>query len=281
MIALITATGGRPIQFNLCQEFMRRQTYKGDVLWIIIDDCAPTTTDNVKYDFKEDWIIIKHYPKPLWRQGQNTQFRNMIEGGDMVLKNFNEKDIKAVFIIEDDDYYKPTYLENMMSRFETFDIIGETYSVYYNVTYNNYIVWGNVKHCSLFQTAFTPKIIPILQDICRHPSPYPGFYIDVELWSKVKNRCFFRDGNLAIGIKGLPGRGGIGAGHDNYKNMTADTNGHYLKELLGDDADLYIRYSKLFNPMVHHYNQRSFKKEPYIFGDPKKIQKMINNKNNG
>jgi hypothetical protein len=275
MIVLLTATGGRPIQFNLCQEFMQRQTYKGDVVWIIIDDCMPVTTDNVKHPFKEDWIIIKHYPKPLWKAGMNTQFRNMIEGGDLILRNFNKEDIKAVFIIEDDDYYKPTYLEKMMEKLNGFDIIGETYSIYYNVFYNNYIVWGNVKHCSLFQTAFTPKVIPTLQDICRKPSHNPGYYIDVELWNRVKNKYFFRDGNLAIGIKGLPGRGGIGAGHDDFKEMMPDKDGSYLKSLLGEEDKIYLRYSKSFNPIVHHHNQRRSRTEPYIFGDPRKIQKMM------
>ena len=76
MIALITPTGSRADQFKLCTMFMERQTYKGEVTWIIVDDAYPSTTDRVDKGFKDNWTIIKVYPTPIW-QGQNTQSRNM------------------------------------------------------------------------------------------------------------------------------------------------------------------------------------------------------------
>jgi hypothetical protein len=41
-------------------------------------------------------------------------------------------------------------------------------------------------------------------------------------------------------MKGMPGRGGIGAGHSRAFTMLPDQNCHYLSSLIGiDDAKLY------------------------------------------
>jgi hypothetical protein len=242
MIAIITPTGCRSIQFGLCEHFMKRQTYTGEVVWIIIDDGIPTTTDNVKYDFKDNWVIIKVYPKPEWRQGQNTQFRNMLIGIHTLLANYSKKDIEAIFIIEDDDYYKPIYLERMVKRVNRFDIVGEKNSVYYNVHYRNYLVWANILHASLFQTVISTNAIPVLEEACAKPLHYPGYYIDMQIWGKIKNQNLFNDGNLAIGIKGMPGRFGIGSGHDDRLPTTPDADMILLKKLIGDDYSLYEGY---------------------------------------
>jgi len=48
MIALITPTGARPKQIRLCAEWMKRQTYNGSVLWIVVDDAIPITVDLIQ-----------------------------------------------------------------------------------------------------------------------------------------------------------------------------------------------------------------------------------------
>lgn len=243
MICLITATGGRPDQFAMCMAFMKRQTYKGEVVWIIIDDVMPVSTSGVKSDFREDWIIIKGHPKPSWLVGQNTQFRNMLMATKALLGNYSPEDIEGIFIIEDDDYYKPDYLEKMMTRLDGYEIAGEINSLYYNVYHRSYFAWGNVLHASLFQTAFKPSIIPYLDKVCLNPSPYPNYYIDVQLWHEAtRNKNLFKADNLAIGIKGMPGRAGIGAGHDGGFMVNKDVDCSYLKSLIGSDVSLYEKY---------------------------------------
>jgi hypothetical protein len=114
-IALITPTGGRPKQIQLCAEFMRKQDYKGKVLWVLVDDVLPNTVDCVDLvDFRKSWQIVKVFPSPVWSVGQNTQARNLLIGIEIVK---NHKDVEAVFIIEDDDYYNPQYLLNRALRF--------------------------------------------------------------------------------------------------------------------------------------------------------------------
>lgn len=241
MIALITPTGSRQDQFRLCSMFMKRQTYQGEVTWIIVDDAYPVTTDCVGEGFKDNWTIIKVYPTPIW-QGQNTQTRNISDGIDTLLANC--KNIEAVFMIEDDDYYRANYLERMMNRFTSFKVLGEMNTVYYNVYYRNYFVNRNTSHVSLFQLAFRPEMIPLFKTC------YNERFIDFKFFEKLHSQLFvhrgevglFNEGNLAIGMKGMPGRAGIGAGHGKLMNMHPDERMTYLISQIQDDAKLYEGY---------------------------------------
>jgi hypothetical protein len=223
---------------------MERQTYKGKVTWIIIDDCYPRTTDMIGENFKTDWTIVKIYPTPVW-QGSNTQSRNMAAGTNFILQNYKPDEVEAIFIIEDDDYYKPQYLERMMNRFENYKVLGEMNTVYYNVFYRNYFVNRNTSHVSLFQLAFRYEMIPLFS------SCYNERFIDFKFFEKLHAQMYvhrkevglFNENNLAIGIKGMPGRAGIGAGHGKLMNMLPDTQMIYLISQIGkEDAKLYEGY---------------------------------------
>lgn len=230
MIALLTPTGGRPKQIELCARWMKNQDYKGQVLWIIIDDCKPKTTDFIKDDFRENWTIKKIHPYPQWQEGQNTQGRNIAEGINEVKKH----NVESIFIIEDDDYYKPCYLSAMTEKIKGFDLAGERNTIYYNVKLRRWIENKNDVWSSLFQTAFTPKIIPLLE------SCYGEKFIDYVLFRIAKNVNLFDTGKLSIGIKGLNGRQGIGAGHTWVQHMHPDIDGVKLEELIGSDSKYYL-----------------------------------------
>lgn len=233
MIALITPTGGRPIQFELCTKWMQNQTYKGKVLWIIVDDCSPVTSDQVPD--RDNWTIVKIHPTLVWSLGQNTQARN-IAAGIKVLKDF--KDIEAIFIIEDDDYYRPIYLNRMMANFSNYSLIGERNTIYYNVLYRRYVTNPNTQHASLFQTAFKPELLSLFEECL------PNKFIDSVIWQRATNKYLFYENDLAVGIKGLPGREGIGAGHIKAFVMRDDRDLIYLRSLIGTDANNYESYCK-------------------------------------
>lgn len=247
MIALITPTGNRPLQFRLCQQYMKRQTYTGQVVWIIVDDCLPTTTDQVTDDFRDGWTIVKVYPKPVWRVGMNTQGRNMEAGIDAVL---SYRDVEAIFIIEDDDYYRPIYLERMMANWSDCQILGETKTIYYNPVHRRYCVNQNITYASLFQTAFDVRTIELLRSVRMKK------FIDGAFWKIAPHPKLFHENDLAVGMKGLPGRGGIGAGHsDSYYGMKPDVEMKFLTNLIGKtDADVYREFFKI--PAVHPRQNR-------------------------
>lgn len=234
MIVLISPTGARPIGFTLCTQWMRQQTYEDEVTWIIVDDGIQRSTDNVPNNFRDNWTIIKIYPTPFWN-GQNTQSRNIAAGID-ALKTI--KDVKAVFIIEDDDYYRPRYLDRMMANLCNYSIIGERNTIYYNVQYRRYVTNPNTIHASLFQTAFKLELLPLFEQCL------PNKFIDSVFWQRATNKYIFYENDLAVGIKGLPGRGGIGAGHSKAFSMHDDQNLIYLYSLIGSDASNYEIYYK-------------------------------------
>lgn len=238
-IALITPTGGRPNQMQLCMQWMKQQTYVGNVLWIIVDDCEPKTTQFIPEDFKDNWKIIHKYPKPSWKFDQNTQCRNLQVGVQEVLKH---GDVSIIFIIEDDDYYKPNYLECMFALMREFDVCGEIKTLYYNVKLHLYKRCSNINHSSLFQTAFSIKMVPVfLQILNTHVR-----FIDIEFYKKSKNVFFFNGLDLAVGIKGIPGRSGIGTGHNEtmypkfQKDIPIENRKQVLKNIIGEDSKYYL-----------------------------------------
>lgn len=229
MIVLITPTGARPDQFKLCAKYMKAQTYKGEVLWIIVDDADPKTTDVER----EGWTIQKIYPLPAWKVGQNTQGRNIKAGIDQVPKN-----AEAIFIIEDDDYYSPQYLEEMMKRSDNCLAWGESHTIYYNVKLQRWIENQNDKWSSLFQTAFKPGALKYFNQL------YGEKFIDYAFFRICpKVKLFKLKNKLSVGMKGIPGRAGIGAGHGFIAHMAPDPTGEKLIELLGTNAKNYDRYS--------------------------------------
>lgn len=244
MIALITPTGFRQDQIELCAMFMKRQTYKGKVVWIIVDDCNPRTTDFIGADFRENWTIIKKYPSPVWQYGQNTQTRNIAAGIQTLTDNYLIQEIEAVFIIEDDDYYSPVYLENMMLKLNGYLIAGESFTAYYNVFYRRYLPNGNSTWSSLFQIAFQANILSNFKKC------YGEKLIDIYFCQRAgipSNRInLFRlpvGQNWSIGIKGLSGRSGIGAGHTGNWGSGDDNDWTMLISLIGsEDTKLYMKY---------------------------------------
>lgn len=231
MIVLITPTGGRERQIQLCAKWMKAQTCTEEVLWIIVDDCFPRTTDFIPFNFRENWTVVKIYPKPIWEIGQNTQSRNLHKGMEVVPDKI---EVSSIFIIEDDDYYKPKYLEIMTSLLEDYDLCGEANTFYFNTKINAGHRCRNKEHSSLFQTAFKPTIIPEFKRILAKNKKF----IDIELFKLKVRKNLFTGLDLAVGIKGLPGRDGIGVGHRLKIYSMPDLT--KIEELIGKDALEYI-----------------------------------------
>lgn len=236
MIALITPTGGRPKQIKLCAEWMRKQTYAGEVLWVIVDDCFPTTTGFITKDFRENWTIIKVYPNPKWQVGQNTQARNLLAAIDIVKKY---PQVTSIFVIEDDDYYHEDYLVQMAEKLDGYVAAAQKHTVYFNLQSYTVLKHNNTKHGSLFQTAFTKEILPLFEEAVKTRKQF----IDIYFWKTLQNKpvnLFILENNLAVGIKGMEGRKGIGKGHTAHETSDNKLTGLLkLKKVIGTD---YLKY---------------------------------------
>lgn len=226
MLTLLTATGGRPEAFAILEKLMARQTYAGPVHWVIVDDVPPHQPVTFQ---REGWSLDVTHPGPLWSPGQNTQSRNLLHGLARV-----PKDARLV-VIEDDDHYSHSWLEYVSGQLERAELVGEICARYYNVQTRQGRQLNNTQHSSLCSTAMRGAALDSFRTACEL-SPK---FIDLELWRKHKSKALFR-GNRVTGIKGMPGRGGIGMGHKADFRGVSDRDGALLREWIGTDAEFYL-----------------------------------------
>lgn len=227
MLTLLTATGARPQAWAICERLMAAQDYTGPVTWIIVDDGPEPQPVTFK---RAGWTLAIIRPAPFWKLGQNTQARNLLKGLEVV------SDDARLVIIEDDDWYAPDWLSRVAERLENSgcDLVGEPCARYYNLALRRGRQLRNGAHASLCSTAMRgPAIASFRQACLRQPT-----FIDLELWRHRGSRHLF-DGHRVVGIKGLPGRGGIGMGHRNDFRGTEDPGLTLLRQWIGDDVELY------------------------------------------
>jgi hypothetical protein len=218
-VTVITCTGGRPEAFALLEKFMARQTYAGDIQWLVVDDCEPATRCTMGQ------TVIR--PEHRWSPGQNTQALNLLAALPHVTQD-------KVFFVEDDDFVPSDYLARMSVLFDsnpTWDVFGERPARYYNVASRACRQLRNRTHASLCQTAIRKECLSEFAKMCRQNLKF----IDIKLWE-----CggVFIDPTV-VGIKGMPGRPGIGMGHRPHAGWTPDPDLAQLRAWIGDDADLY------------------------------------------
>ncbi len=199
LVSIITCTGNRPEAFALCKKFLGSQTYTGTIEWIIVNDGVPLLSDHCEANIQAKRIKA---PKQ-WSPDVNTHRGNM----ETALKHVKGD---YLFILEDDDHYKPNYISTMLSVLQHVDIVGEGNAKYFNLKFPGYKEMRNLRHASLCQTAMRSSMIPYLKNAVNSGE----LYFDIHLWKQVQEKripnAILTDLNLVTGIKGMPGREGIG-----------------------------------------------------------------------
>ena len=224
MLTLLTATGARPEAWAICQELMRRQTYKGDVTWVIVDDGVVPQEINFH---RSNWNLVVIRPKMLWTPDKNTQASNLLAGLRHVVS-------ERLVIIEDDDCYHPQWLERVDIWLNSHDLVGEAPARYYNIKTKRAQQLFNQNNAALCATAMKGDAI---LDFAKILKPNIKF-IDLNLWSIFAGSKKMYSTGMVIGIKGLPGRKGIGIGHKPDFGKI-DQNGDILRQWVGVNFDLY------------------------------------------
>lgn len=194
MLSVITPTGGRPEAFAVLAECIRRQTCR-DFEWVIVDDCDPETDVPAVHD-----RITRVRPQPRWQPGQNTQARNLLEGIKAARGD-------AIAVMEDDDWYCDEWIAQCIEWASEHELAGEGDSHYYNVANGTGRAMCNTRHASLCATVLRGAALDRLVSICRDG----GKLIDCRLWAGGGHFEPWR--GRVVGIKGMPGRPGIGVGH--------------------------------------------------------------------
>ena len=226
MLQVLTATGGRSEAFALCHRWMRAQDYAGRIVWFVVDDGPqPSKIEPMP----KNWLQVVIRRAPFWQPGQNTQSANLLRGLAAI------DPAHPVVLIEDDDHYAPDWLTHIEAQLERAEVVGEGKARYYNVATRQGRQLRNGMHASLCSTALRGRAIETLRQSCKRA---PKF-IDLDLWQKHRSRHVF-DGHRVVGIKGMPGRGGIGMGHKDGFKGDHDPDGALLRQWIGDDARHYL-----------------------------------------
>lgn len=232
LVSVITTTGWRSKAFALAEKYMGRQSYSGKVQWIVVSDDKPE--EPTKCHMGQEY-----YQCPLvWSPGINTQRYAL----DLAISKVKGD---AIVIWEDDDIYKPDYLATTLAFLEHADIVGECGVTYYSLkSPRGFMEMKNYHHASLCSTAFKKSYLPFFQRAVHSGNEY----IDLAIWNhahRYKHKLLlFYGKNMVIGLKGVPGRTGIGVGHQE-KDFVPDPHFIKLRELIGPhDAAVYEEMCK-------------------------------------
>jgi hypothetical protein len=223
----LTPTGMRPEGMALLGEYLNAQSYQGPLTWIIVDDCDPCT----RIPYMREGITTKWIrPGWRWQQGMNTQVDCMRAGLEWV------PDDAVLFILEDDDAYLPDYITTMLEAMalDCRDLVGERSAYYYNVASGRYRTIPGKVHSSMASTVCRREALELLKTLCIGNLRR---MLDVTLWKTFAGAKMLLDTRNVIGIKGLPGRPGIGVGH-RARFGSPDIN-NILQTWIGEYADNY------------------------------------------
>lgn len=212
--------------WKMCEKMMAAQDYDGPVRWIIVDDgeqAQPVTF------LRENWTLAVVRPMPRWASGHNTQARNLRAGLELIGDDAN------VVVIEDDDFYPPGWLTAVSKWLQSAELIGESYARYYHVKKRVWYVNKNDTHASLCATAMRGDALRLFREIAHEVHTY----IDLQLWRRFTGSKLLGPHGMTVGIKGMPGRGGIGYGH--VMDGTEDVSASVLRQWVGHMADEYLR----------------------------------------
>jgi hypothetical protein len=231
-LTLISLTGNRPAAWSLCEQWMLAQDFDGPVRWLIVDDCEPATAITFE---RENWTLEVLRPTPAWAPGQNTQTRNIRAALEVVTND------ERVAVIEDDDVYLPGWLSAVDYRLQRADLVGEVRARYYNAARRVGRELKNCGHSSLCSTAFKGAATDTLRRIVQ----VDRSFIDLTLWRTFRGRRELFQGHAVVGIKGLPGRAGLGMGHRPGFAGANDPDGALLARWIGNDrAAAVLRAAK-------------------------------------
>jgi hypothetical protein len=222
-VTLLTCTGARPEAFALCERYMGRQTYRGRIRWVVVDDGPEATKTTM------DQTVIRR--EPFWK-GRNTHKLQMLEA----LKHIHTP---ISFWIEDDDWYSPDWIEWCVNKLveSPIEMVGESRARYYNVAQRAWRRMPNLRWASACATAFRSSAIPTIE---RAVGDYHNF--DIRFWQNTR-KFHLSESTRVVGIKGMPGRAGAASGH-NPKNYHHDPSLDILTQWIGPDAALYADFER-------------------------------------
>jgi len=151
----------------------------------------------------------------------------------------------VVVFWEHDDWYAPRHLETVCNQLNGAALLaGDDQQRYYNVAHRCWRIFRN-RGASLCQTAMRSSELERFGQVVRECLAASRFYVDFKLWEGTpSSRRALARADTVLGIKGLPGRPGLGIGHRPDKQWTKDESFAQLWAWIGNDAELYEPFQR-------------------------------------
>lgn len=223
-ISLITPTADQPAGIALCERWIARQTVQPDE-WIVADDgIVPATLS----------MGQQHLARTRQHEGAQSLAANILVALETVTGDI-------VIVVEHDDHYAPNHIEVCVDRLKTASATGARQQRYYNVEHRCWILMQNIGS-SLCNTAFRADQIPKMQAAGKAAFQRKAIGLDRLFWDSLRIGKDVHGINTVVGIKGLPGRKGLGMGHrpgTNGRRWTPDPDLRQLRAWIGDDVQAY------------------------------------------
>jgi len=223
-ICIVTPTRNRAQALGLLSRWLRQQTVKPD-LWVVVDDGE----EKIKFE-PPMTHLVKRMRGP--NEPPHSLCLNLRQALPYMLAD-------KIMICEDDEYYAPTYIEEMSKRLDQAAAVGIGFSKYYHLKLKSPYVHENMQHASLAQTSFRRELIGDFIEALSDPKEK---FIDIKFWKRVRSRgMIWRDGDRYyptgnspigaqyVGIKGFPGNPGIGFGHQAMPQYRQDPTLEWLR----------------------------------------------------
>lgn len=228
-ITIITTTRNRPLAFSMLEQWVARQTLKPK-RWLVIND----GTEDYTYTMGQE--VVRREPQEGEPHSLNANWL-------AALKRL--KKTEWVFVMEDDDYYHPAYLETVSKRCAEADLVGVSYDLYWNLATRKFRRMYNMIHASLAATAFNSKLYGLVKEAALAGS----VFLDMHIWAAWEGSSYLMDNKapdgkpLHVGMKCMPGEPGLGIGHQ--PDGSSDYAFLKLIEWLGYETALpYVRLAE-------------------------------------
>lgn len=244
-ICIVTPTRNRLQTIRLLARWLMQQTVRPD-LWVVVDDGE----QDVPFEAPMTHLIKRRRNgnEPIHSLCLNLRQALPYMLGDKIL------------ICEDDEYYAPTYLEEMAKRLDQAPAVGIGYSKYYHLGLRSPFVHENMAHASLAQTSFRRELIGDFIQALADPKDN---FVDIKFWRMVRSRgIVWRDGDSYkkpeapfpggitagaqyVGMKGMPGHPGIGFGHKAMPGYRQDPTLEWLRRWIRpEDFQFYEKIAE-------------------------------------
>ncbi len=218
---LITLTCDQPIGFGLCERYMARQTWPLErVQWIVVDDGEEPATPTLGQTY------VRRVRRP-GQVGAESFCLNLLSALPLVKGSH-------VAFIEHDDWYAPTYLEAAMAQFRASTImVGDDEQRYFHVGRREWRTFNNIGAC-LCQTVIRRDQVGYFQRMVEICLARKAYGVDAQFWrSHPRAKWQINRSKTVVGIKGLPGRPGLGLGHRPDQKWNADPTCAQLQKWIG------------------------------------------------